>query len=67
MPQTAWYHSGVDTSDRLGRLLCSGVGVRLTPGIRVTYAFLANNYVAGDEIFLFGLSPGLARRAASAD
>lgn len=58
MPQIAWYHSGVGTGNPLDRLLGGGVGVGLAPNIRAAYAFLVNNYVDGDEIFLFGFSRG---------
>jgi hypothetical protein len=58
MPQIVWYHPGVGTGNPLDRLLGGGVGVGLAPNIRAAYAFLVNNYVVGDEIFLFGFSRG---------
>jgi uncharacterized protein (DUF2235 family) len=58
MPQVVRYHPGVGTGNPLDRLLGGGVGVGLAPNIRDVYAFIVNNYVVGDEIFLFGFSRG---------
>jgi uncharacterized protein (DUF2235 family) len=39
-------------------MLGGAMGLGLAPAIRDVYAFLVNNYVPGDEIFLFGFSRG---------
>lgn len=57
-PQIVWYHPGVGTGDPLDRMLGGAVGVGLSPGVRAAYAFIVNNYLPGDEIFLFGFSRG---------
>jgi hypothetical protein len=57
-PQIVRYHAGVGTGNRLDRLLGGSVGIGLGPAIRDLYAFLVNNYLPGDEIFLFGFSRG---------
>lgn len=57
--QIVYYQSGVGTgSDLLGKLGGGGVGLGLSRNVRDAYAFLANNYARGDEIFLFGFSRG---------
>jgi hypothetical protein len=57
-PQIVRYNSGVGTGNPLDRLLGGALGVGLGPAIRDLYAFLVNNYMLGDEIFLFGFSRG---------
>ncbi|PPQ31825.1 hypothetical protein CCS01_16540 [Rhodopila globiformis] len=57
-PQIVHYHPGVGTGDPLDHMLGGALGIGLAPAIRDTYAFLANNYAPGDEIFLFGFSRG---------
>jgi hypothetical protein len=39
-------------------LLSGGMGLGLEENSREAYAFIANNYKEGDEIFLFGFSRG---------
>jgi uncharacterized protein (DUF2235 family) len=56
--QIVWYHPGVGTGDPVDHMLGGAIGVGLAPGVRAAYAFIANNYLAGDEIFLFGFSRG---------
>jgi len=58
IPQVVYYHSGVGTSDALDRVVGGAVGLGLSRNVRDAYAFLAANYCADDEIFLFGFSRG---------
>ncbi|MBD3671474.1 MAG: DUF2235 domain-containing protein [Gammaproteobacteria bacterium] len=62
--QLIFYQPGIGTSGvgqflrTLGRFIggCSGLGI--SRNIQDCYRFLANNYVPGDEIYLFGFSRG---------
>ncbi len=56
--QVVYYHSGVGTGNELDRLIGGGVGAGLSRNVQECYAFVADNYVPGDEIFLFGFSRG---------
>src|SRR4051794_5323935 len=56
--QIVRYHPGVGTGNPLDHMLGGAMGIGLAPAIRDVYAFLVNNYVPGDEIFLFGFSRG---------
>ena len=57
--QIVYYHSGVGTGgDAFDQLAGGSIGLGLSRNIRDAYAFLANNYCEGDEIFLFGFSRG---------
>src|ERR1700733_4290212 len=58
IPQIVYYHPGVGTGNGVDRLLGGGLGLGLSQNVRDAYAFLANNYVPGDEIFLLGFSRG---------
>lgn len=59
VPQVVYYQSGVGTGGgRVMRLVGGGLGIGLSRNVREAYAFLANNYDDGDEIFLFGFSRG---------
>jgi len=59
IPQIVYYQSGVGTGgDLFSKLGGGGVGLGLSRNVRDAYAFLANNYADGDEIFLFGFSRG---------
>ncbi|KAL8672650.1 MAG: hypothetical protein Q9168_002891 [Polycauliona sp. 1 TL-2023] len=59
IPQIAFYQPGVGTEGGpFSRLLGGATGDGLAGNIRETYAFLANNYSNGDEIFLLGFSRG---------
>ena len=44
--------------DVASRVVAGGVGLGLSRNVRDAYAFLANNYCDGDELFLFGFSRG---------
>jgi len=56
--QIVYYHPGVGTGNGLDRLIGGGTGAGLARNVRDAYAFIVNNYVRGDEIFLFGFSRG---------
>src|SRR5436853_5282463 len=57
--QIVFYQSGVGTAGDLSSKLGGGaLGLGLSHNIRDAYSFISNNYVAGDEIFLFGFSRG---------
>lgn len=58
MPQIVYYHPGVGTGNGLDKLIGGATGVGLARNVRDAYAFIVNNYVPGDEIFLFGFSRG---------
>lgn len=59
LPQIVYYHSGVGTGgDTFVQFAGGAVGLGLSRNVRDAYAFLANNYCNGDEIFLFGFSRG---------
>src|SRR5947209_3695537 len=58
-PQIVFYQSGVGTAGDLSSKLGGGaLGLGLSHNIRDAYSFICNNYVADDEIFLFGFSRG---------
>ncbi len=56
--QVVYYHSGVGTGNALDRLIGGGIGAGLSRNVQECYAFIADNYVPGDELFLFGFSRG---------
>ena len=58
--QIVYYDQGIGTGALgvLDRTIGGGTGYGISQNIRECYAFLANNYVAGDEIYLFGFSRG---------
>jgi uncharacterized protein (DUF2235 family) len=57
--QIVLYLRGVGTSGlRIERLIEGGTGFGVDDNIRSAYMFIAQNYVPGDEIFLFGFSRG---------
>ena len=57
--QIVYYQSGVGSEgDVASRVVAGGVGLGLSRNVRDAYAFLANNYCDGDELFLFGFSRG---------
>src|SRR5688572_19460941 len=57
--QVVFYDKGVGTGGVLGdRLFGGATGTGLSANIRDAYLFLGNNYVPGDEIYLFGFSRG---------
>ncbi len=58
-PQIVYYHAGVGERGGLWDHLTGGAfGVGISHNIKEIYLFLINNYVPGDEIYLFGFSRG---------
>ena len=58
VPQVVYYDGGVGTQGFADRYLGGGLGSGLSENIQQAYRFIANNYVDGDELFLFGFSRG---------
>jgi hypothetical protein len=58
--QVVYYDQGVGTGAMgvLDRSIGGGTGYGISKNIRDCYNFIANNYVDGDDIFLFGFSRG---------
>ncbi|KAL8726592.1 MAG: hypothetical protein Q9166_006627 [cf. Caloplaca sp. 2 TL-2023] len=57
--QIVFYEPGVGTEGGIiNKVVGGATGEGLSGNIRETYAFLANNYSNGDEIFLLGFSRG---------
>ncbi|KAL8803792.1 MAG: hypothetical protein Q9200_006071 [Gallowayella weberi] len=57
--QVIFYQPGVGTEGGVfNKVIGGATGEGLSGNIRETYAFLANNYSNGDEIFLLGFSRG---------
>ena len=54
-----YYQSGVGSEGgKVTKILSGAVGLGLARNMRDAYAFICNNYLEGDEIFLFGFSRG---------
>ncbi|KAH9465067.1 hypothetical protein Pst134EB_004555 [Puccinia striiformis f. sp. tritici] len=59
IPQVVFYQSGLGTTDGPALDLAQGAtGAGILAKIREAYAFIAQNYIPGDEVFLFGFSRG---------
>ncbi|KAI6133030.1 hypothetical protein EDD16DRAFT_1688684 [Pisolithus croceorrhizus] len=59
VPQIVFYQSGIGSSPNFYSEYVQGTtGSSLGEKIQEAYAFIAQNYSAGDEIFLFGFSRG---------
>ena len=59
IPQIVFYQGGVGTEGGIISKVIGGItGQGLSDNVREAYAFLANNYSNGDEIFLIGFSRG---------
>ena len=56
--QITYYHTGVGTHDGVDRVVGGAFGEGLVANILDCYRFLVNNYVPGDELYLFGFSRG---------
>jgi len=56
--QVSWYGKGVGNGTFADRILGGAFGGGLGRNVRDAYRFLVQNYVPGDEIFLFGFSRG---------
>ncbi|KAF1986378.1 hypothetical protein K402DRAFT_332875 [Aulographum hederae CBS 113979] len=58
-PQIVYYQAGVGTGYGLTNTLLGGAtGAGLSENIREAYAFLADNYMDGDDLFFIGFSRG---------
>jgi len=58
-PQIKYYHPGVGTDPKLWDRIAGGAtGAGLDRNIMSAYHWLADNYQAGDKIYLFGFSRG---------
>jgi len=59
IPQIVFYQAGVGTEPNYYESLLDGAtGANLGDKVQEAYAFIAQNYEPGDEIFLFGFSRG---------
>src|SRR5262245_42812761 len=56
--QIVFYHDGVGTGGGLDRYTGGAFGSGMENNIRVLYRFIVYNYIAGDQLFLFGFSRG---------
>jgi uncharacterized protein (DUF2235 family) len=56
--QVIFYDRGVGTSRGADQFIGGALGVGLSQNIEDAYRFLVDNYVEGDELFLFGFSRG---------
>ena len=56
--QIVHYHPGVGTGNFVDRFNGGSVGAGLTSNVQSAYGFLVDNYLPGDEIYLFGFSRG---------
>ena len=59
IPQSVLYLRGVGTAGLQAEIIFEGAtGLGVDENIRSGYMFIAQNYLPGDEIFLFGFSRG---------
>lgn len=58
VPQIKFYETGVGTGGPLNKFVGGAFGRGLVRNIHDGYRFLANNFVLGDEIYVFGFSRG---------
>lgn len=59
VPQIVFYQSGIGSSPNLySQYIQGATGLSLVEKVQEAYAFIAQNYSRGDEIFLFGFSRG---------
>lgn len=57
--QIVYYQAGVgSTGNFVDRFVGGSIGAGVAENVREAYAFICNNYVNGDEIFLIGFSRG---------
>ncbi len=56
--QVTFYDKGVGTAGGTDKFVGGGLGVGLTANVVDGYRFFANNYVPGDELYIFGFSSG---------
>lgn len=59
IPQVIFYQAGVGTEGGIvSRVVGGATGYGLEENVREAYAYVANNYAIGDELFFFGFSRG---------
>lgn len=59
VPQLVYYQAGIGTTEISALNLAQGAtGTGISSKIREAYGFIAQNYIPGDEVFLFGFSRG---------
>lgn len=58
VPQVVFYDKGVGTGGPIDKLQGGAFGRGLDDNLKDGYRFIANNYVPGDEIYIFGFSRG---------
>lgn len=58
VPQIVFYDKGIGTGGLSDAIIGGGLGAGLKENVLDCYNFIAHNYEAGDEIFLFGFSRG---------
>ena len=57
--QVAYYHTGVGTDAGLyDKWIGGALGVGLSADVQEAYRFVANNYLPGDRLYIFGFSRG---------
>lgn len=56
--QVVFYHDGVGTKGGVDKFTGGAFGRGIEDNVRALYRFVLYNYVAGDEIYLFGFSRG---------
>ncbi|SMR45805.1 unnamed protein product [Zymoseptoria tritici ST99CH_1E4] len=57
--QVVYYHQGIGAGGGItNRIVGGATGKGLAENVREGYAFLATNYVPGDEVYIFGFSRG---------
>lgn len=56
--QRVFYERGVGTGGPLDRLTGGAIGIGLSRNVLAPYRFLAQHYVPGDDLYLFGFSRG---------
>lgn len=59
VPQVVFYQAGIgSTGNFINKVVGGATAEGLSENIRSAYSFIATNYSAGDEIYLFGFSRG---------
>ncbi len=58
IPQVVFYDQGVGTHNTLDKWLGGAFGKGVEQNVLDAYRFIAHNYQAGDELFMFGFSRG---------
>lgn len=56
--QVTYYHEGVGTGNFTDRVTGGAFGDGMERNVRALYRFIVNNYMDGDELYLFGFSRG---------